>query len=483
MSESRVLLAMLVTAAFAAGAITVFHADRAEVDPGTLDPAVEHYTAGRSGAYAGIDRWAFRRQSEVSLTRRLRGAGYECARAQPAETVCRRNTRWPVERTLEIRVTLDTTLEPRVTALRAQSRLAGGALAKAAAALFRRVGWMEPESLAVRGFEIDSLELLSRAVMDALLHGGWAGLCDAAASANACADFARERRASGYGPVPGTPVQVGEAVQVARALENLRLDAVEPRGLDDQPDDALLVRVQGTEQWLDFEGGDLAGHRFEVSVQLAMEGGAPSKLVVRLGDQTRELPVQGRRRVANGGDVMYLLPQAGSETRRFATWLRAPHLQEDATLAVIRARLPEADPAFQPLLVKRFLDLLAASQPPELQIGLYPPLLLVEQRGEALREAGAPRWLPRADGWRLLAQGYAEDPLTRAAWARAVCEPTFDTIGADPDCWQQAFVSDRGIAELLRAELGQLQALYAALDSTHPLRARLDRWQALLKGR
>jgi len=54
MSESRVLLAMLVTAAFAAGAITVFHADRAEVDPGTLDPAVEHYTAGRSGAYAGI---------------------------------------------------------------------------------------------------------------------------------------------------------------------------------------------------------------------------------------------------------------------------------------------------------------------------------------------------------------------------------------------------------------------------------------------
>lgn len=480
MSELRALTTMLAVALLSTVAITLLQGGRAVVPSGTLDPAAEHYTASHSAAYGGIDRWAFRGQSEGELAARLAPAGYGCTRVKPDETECTRVQRWPLQRILRIHASLDVAGQPRVLALRAESRLAhDGAVARSAAALLRRVGAMEPQALAVRGFEIDTVELLSRVVVDALLHGGWAGLCETAGSANACARVARQRRAEGYAPVPQT-VQVGEAVQVVRALEALRLDPVALRGPDDQPADALLVRVQGTGQWLDFEGSDLAGHRIAVGVQLAMEGGTPSKLVLQLDDHTQELALKGTARTANGGDVMFLLPQAGAEPRRFATWLRAPDPRNDTTLAIVRARLPEADPAFQPLLVKRFLDTLATQERPEVALGLYPALLLVEQRGEALREAGAPRWLPRDESGQLVLQGYADDPVTRAAWVRAVCEPDFDTIGADPACWHRALVSDPALARLLRDELAPLQTQLAALDRQHPLRLRLDRWQALV---
>jgi hypothetical protein len=482
MSESRLLLTFLAAMALAVAAITFSQAGRAEVAAGTLDPAIEHHTASHSAAYAGVDRWAFGHQSESSVTNRLHDAGYECASGQQVETVCTRRMRWPVDRILSIHVSLDPSLDPRVTALRAESRLTSdSSFARTSAAFLRSVGWMEPPSLVVHGFEIDDLELLSRMVADSLVRGGWAGLCNAAGSAKACGELARERRASGYGPIPDRPIGVGEAQDVIKAMERLRLDPVEPRGPDDQPDDALLVRVHGTEQWLDFEGADLAGHRFGVGLELAMEGGTPSKLVVRWGDQTRTLLLKGRPRTANGGDTLYLLPQAGVELRRLAIWLRAPDPQNDTTRAILRARLQQADPNFQPLLVKRFLDTLALPQRPDLALGLYPALLLVEQRGELLRDAGAANWLPRKEGQRLVAEAYAADPVTRAAWTFALCEPEFDAIGGDPDCWREALANDRVVAGLLDAELQRLQATYAALDPAHPLHARLERWQAVLK--
>jgi hypothetical protein len=250
---------------------------------------------------------------------------------------------------------------------------------------------------------IDNIELLSRVVVDALVRGGWAGLCDRAGSANACAEIARERRASGYPPVPPV-VQVGEAVQVVRALERLRLDPAALRGPDEMPSDALLVRLQGTEQWLDFEGADLAGHRFTASVLLEMEGGTPAKLVLQLDDHAQEIALKGTARTANAGDVMFLLPQIGTGPRRIATWLRAPNVHDETALALVRARLPEADPAFQPPLLRRFLDKLATQERPEVALGLYPALLLVEQRGEALREAG-PRVGCRETSGQLALQG------------------------------------------------------------------------------
>lgn len=480
MTELRALGMMLAAAFVAAAAIVLLQGGRAEVAAGTLDPAAEHYTTGHTATYGGIDRWAFRGQPELAFVGRLSKAGYSCARVKAAETECTRAQPWPIERILKVNATLDDSLEPRVIALRAESRLAHeNPWSRAAAAALRRAGGLEPQALAVRGFEIDSIELLSRVVVDALVHGGWAGLCDRAGSANACAQIARERRASGYSPVPPV-VQVGEAVQVVRALERLRLDPVALRGPDEMPSDALLVRLQGTEQWLDFEGADLAGHRFTASVLLEMEGGTPAKLVLQLDDHTQEIALKGTARTANAGDVMFLLPQIGTGPRRIATWLRAPNVHDETTLALVRARLPEADPAFQPLLLRRFLDKLATQERPEVALGLYPALLLVEQRAEALREAGAPRWLPRDESGQLVLQGFADDPVTRAAWVRAVCEPDFDTIGADAACWHRALVSDPPVAQMLRNELEPLQAQFSAMEGNHPLRMRLARWQALL---
>jgi hypothetical protein len=59
----------------------------AEVAAATLDPAADHHH-GAHAAYGGIDRWAFRGQSEVAFAARLAKAGYSCARVKAAETEC-----------------------------------------------------------------------------------------------------------------------------------------------------------------------------------------------------------------------------------------------------------------------------------------------------------------------------------------------------------------------------------------------------------
>jgi len=271
-----------------------------------------------------------------------------------------------------------------------------------------------------------------------------------------------------------------DVMEVFRALEAMGLAAAKPRGPDSQPADSLVVRVTEGEQWMDFAGRDAAGGEMAVSVRLAIEGGAPSKVAVRFGNEAHELPLHGADRRANGGVLQYLAPQAGDAEYRFAHWMVAPDPQHPPTLARIKTSLPGVDPAFQPRLVRNFLDVLAAPERADDALGLYPALLQVERRGETLRAAGAREWLPPAQGFELVAQAYANDPVMRAAWAVAACESEFDTIGSNPACWQRIAAADPGVADLLRRELDALQAHYAGLDAAHPLRARLERWRRAL---
>ncbi|WP_157359558.1 hypothetical protein [Caldimonas brevitalea] len=476
------LLSLLGAAALATALITLLYGARSEVAEGSLDPAVEHYTHGHARGYADIDRWAFRGMSEPSLTGRLQQAGYGCERSRPQEVTCTRSERWPLQRTLTVRARFDTMGEPRLRAADAQSTLDGdGFVARQLARGLRGAGWMEPQTLAVRGFEIASIDLLSRMVADALRGGGWYTACSDTGSVLACAEQARTRRASGFAPVPPQPFRVGEVKDVVRALERLRLDAVPRRGPDHKPADALLVRVKDAEQWMDFIGSDLAGHELAVSVSLAVEGGAASKVVVRLDHETRELAVKGLPRTANVGVPMFLLPEAAAQQEyRFATWFELPNPQRPWSLEHIKKHLPEVDPAFQPRLVKHSLAALAAPEPADAALGLHPALLLVEHRGETLRAAGSRDWLPEPAGLQLVAQDYAQDAVTRAAWALALCDPALGTIGLDPACWQRVLVADGGVVDLLRHEVDALQALYAGLEPGHPLHRRLDHWRLVL---
>jgi hypothetical protein len=482
MSEKRLVVGFVIAAALGAVVLTLAYRGRAAAPPLSVDPAIEHYLQGRTADYGAVDRWASHGMTQEVFAARMQQAGFTCtplmaAQPQP-ELACTQERRWPVPRRLVVTGRIEHGTLARLVSARAESVVDTRAL-RPVATLLRKLGWIEPAQLAVRGFEIATPELLARYAADAL-KGGWAEMCGMSQSAVACAQQARGRRSSGFPAVDGG-ASAGDYDGVIRSLERVRLRPVRPpelAGVYDKP----VVRVNDRELWLDFAGNDLAGHELRVAVLLAMEGGRPVKMVASVDGKSREVMLAGQPRRVNGGAAEYLVPRAGTETYRMGAWLSVPRGQDSWATRAISEQLPRSDPRFAAFFIKQLLDNLARPERPDMGLGMFPPLLMVERRADALRDSSAHRWLPQDVGGPLMRAAYPDHPTLRAAWVLAVCDPEPDGVGGDAECWRRETEVDPELLKLLREDLATLTGWYAVLPPNHPLHARLERWRRLLAG-
>jgi hypothetical protein len=485
-SEQRVVLGMLAAAAVGAIVMTFAFRGRSEPPVHARDPAIDHHLQGRSKAYGAIDEWAYHGMSQELFTTRLEQAGFACEMlpgAMPGEAplsgveeiTCTQSLRGPVRRTLVVTAGIEHGLRPRLVHARAESRVVGAF--KPVATLLRKLEWMEPAHLQVRGFEIATPQLLGRYAADAL-NGGWADACSNAQSPMACAQLARARRATGF-PSVERGARAPDYPGLVHRMEQIRLRPSWPAEFGSRPTEEPAVRVAGDRLWLDFAGQDLAGHALRVSYLLAMEGGRPVKLVAAVDDKESEVMLQGEPRRHNDG-LHYLIPHAGAGEWRTASWLAIPGRHETWATRRIAQDLPRSDPRFAAAFIRKLLDKLAKPETPDMDLGLFPALLMVERRADALRASNAREWLPEEVGGQILRAAYPEHPTLRAAWVLAVCEPEPDAVGLNPECWRRATELDPDLLKLLRDDLATLSGWYAGLPAHHPLRARLARWQRLL---
>ena len=493
---SRRLVAIAAIAAIAAflAALPVLRLFMGGTVPsGIVDPAIEFYTDAHDSGYAGIDRWAYYGMKVESLVEILEKNGFVCPLpAAPAagdtrtgirEMACDKTVQWPFSRNLSIRASIDYGNRGRLVAANAASAVAAEdrSIRRYFANFLRDRGWIEPEHLQVRGFEVDSIETLSRLAVDALTSVEWHRGCGKTPSAAECAAAARERRVLGFPPLPQGAVGVGKALDIAPALERVRLMPTVQRGADAKPQDSLLVRVTEGQMWMDFAGRDLAGRELSVSIALASQGGAPVKLVAKVGTDTRVGALSGERRKANAGAMMFLVPEAGTQNPRMSTWLDLPNKNYPGTFKKLAEQLPNADPAFIPTVVKAVVTSLSTAERPDESLGLYPALRSIEIRAEALRLARAELWLPRDQSDQLIKDAYRDEPSIRAAWAMAICEPTATAAVLDAPCWQRFAASDPAAIALARGAVTELLDLYESLEPTHPVRLRLKRLNDVLQ--
>lgn len=463
-----------------------------EAPAGSVDPAFEYHTRDHGDGYGGIDHWAYYGMRAERLAELLGKAGYSCDQpVMPAGTDrlrgihdirCVRMAQWPLARTLTVKASIDYDNRSRLVAASATSALDSHAAMSAGIADFLRlIDFMEPADLQIKGFEVDSIDMLSRLAVDALRRQGWHTNCHEDTALPECLRDAHERRTHGLPLLPSGEIAVIQANALHTALENVRLMPVVMRDARVQAGNDLLVRVNDARMWIDFTGQDLAGHLLSVSVELASEGGTPVQLIARIGTDTRVLKLAGAAYLTNDGLPKYLVPVHGSsaddQAIRHTFWLDLPSRQNarPQTLQQLASELPQADPAFIPRVVKVVLDRLAAPSTPEEKLGLYPALTSIEQRADLLRSAHAERWLPGERGEQWFREIWRDDPGTRAAWALARCESATRPPSIDTACWQRLIAVDADVTQLLRGEVAALQDLYAELPSGHPLRLRLDR--------
>ncbi len=486
MSWRRAGAIVLVVAALLTALLDLSLVGSGSLPPG-VDPAIAFYTGTHSPGYAGIDRWAYHGMKAESVVEFLEKDGYVCILPQAApadgkpkgilELNCDKGERWPLARTLSIRANIDYDLRGRLVAAKASSAITGGdhPVRKRLADFLRNRAWIEPERLQIKGFDVDSADTLARLAVDALVARSRHGECATNPTAAECAAYARERREWGFPALAQGPIAVGNALSLESALERVRLVPLVPRGADAKPEDSLRVRVADGRMWMDFAGQDLAGHALTVSIALDSEGGAPVELVAKVGEDTRTVALSGERRKANGGAMMYLVPEAGAQTPRASVWLYLPDRNFPGTFKKLASELPNADPAFIPRIVKAVIGSISVAERPEEALGLYPALRSIELRADILRLARAELWLPKDQSNQLMEQAYRDAPATRAAWALAACEPAAKPPVIDADCWRRFTISDSAAAALLRAAVAELQVLYAPLEPVHPVRLRLQR--------
>lgn len=466
----------------------VYFAGSGNAASGMIDPAVEFYTRTHGTSYGGIDRWAYYGMRAKTLARLLGKDGYVCAPAQiPAdrtgssdvhEMACDKKVSWPLPRTLTIKARIEYGTRDRLVAASAHSILAAGdsPVSRATADVFRKIGWLEPENLQVKGFEIDTVDTLIRLSVDALKATNWHHECTGEPPhASRCPELAKGRRASGFPPPPQEPIAVRNAKTLASAMEHVHLMPLVPRGADGKPEDSLIVRLTDGVMWADFVGKDLAGRDLAVSIALDSEGGAPVRLVAKAGANSREISLAGERRVANDGTTLWLLPEAGLQNLRFAIWLTMPTHGHTGALRRLADAMPGVDPAFTPRMIKAMIGSPGVTNQTEENLGLYPALRSIEQRADALRLARVESWLSEDRGRQFVRAAYADDPLTRAAWALAVCESAGEPPVIDTNCWMNFVLADAEVTALLRQEVSDLQALYLALEPAHPVLLRLKR--------
>ncbi len=464
----------------------------AHVESGITDPAIEFYTKTHSTGYGGVDQWAYYGMKEEIFAARLNKEGYDCRSSRDDgaddkpdgihKLLCHKDVIWPLSRTLLIKARVDGDVRGRLAGANASSSLAADAFlaSKILAGVLRKAGWIEPDYLQIRGFEIDSVDTLTRFAVDALATAEWNSKCKQFPTAITCVELAQQRRESGFPALPQGAVAVGDAMAIQADMERIRLMPLVPRYADSKPADSLIVRVANEQMWLDFISKDMAGRELMVSIALDSEGGAPARLVAKLGGESREVPLAGTHRLTNNGEVKYLVPEAGLQNPRFSIWLDLPSKDYPVTFQRLAAALPNADPVFVPRIVRAVIANISATNQPEEALGLYSVLRTIERRADMLRLAHAESWLPAEQSMQLVKQAYRDDPVTRGAWALAMCESAMKPPVIDEVCWLRFTELDTIATDLMRSEVVKLQVLYAVLGPTHPLRLRLERLSEVL---
>jgi hypothetical protein len=436
--------------------------------PGDQAPAF--YTRAHSGAYGGIDRWASYGMRVETVNSLLTKAGYQCQlppeRSDLQTMRCHRLAAWP-QRTLTIEARIDYRLRGRLVAATAHHTMAGPWGQRVGSWLSAH-GWIEPQSLQVRGFEFDSVDLLGLFAADTLRKGAWHERCGDELAASDCPALAQERRAHGFPALPDGALDVGSALEVINLLERVRLLPVAVRGADNQPEDSLLVRVEEGRMWLDFAGRDLSGRTAKVAVALDSVGGAATELVVELGADSRSLKLDGVAKNDNGGTKMFLLPQASDNMPTFAHWLTMPNEHYPGTFAKFGPALAHTHPAFFASTLQAVLGKTFQAERPEDKLALYPLLHSMEERAALLRQANIASWMPDGVGEQMMLEAYPGQPAARVAWALAMCPPDGQRA-----CLQRLARTDPEAYAILRQEVTTLSSLYATLAVDNPLRVHL----------
>ena len=434
------------------------------------DPAYAYYTSTHSAGYGGIDRWATYGMPVETLTGALRNAGYQCQLPREQSDVqpvsCSKRMARPA-RMLTIQASIDYGMRGRLVSAVARSDV-DGAWGQRIGAWMRGRGWLEPQSLRVGGFGYDSVDLLAYFAADAVRKGAWHEHCADGLALSDCPGLAQARRRDGFPVLPEGALPVGQAADVMRLMEKVRLMPVFVRGADKKAGDSLLVRVEGGRMWLDFAGRDLAGREAKVSVALDSVGGVPVELIASLGGESRSVSLAGAPKADNGGVKMLLLPEAGEGGPVFANWLVMPNENYPATYAKLGPALTQVHPAFRGAAVKAVLGKALQLDRPEDSLDLYPALHTIEERAAVLRRAGVADWMP-PDGMA------GQEPALRAAWALAMCAPD-----GEQACLQRLAQSDSEAAGLLREAVAAQSAAYAALAADHPIRTHLKRLETAL---
>lgn len=478
---------LLIVAAVVSGSLPFLLSDLGYAPSGIFDPAIEFYTKTHSDSYGGLDRWAHHGMKPESLVELLKRDGFDCLLPQASgagialsgthELACVKKLDGMLERTLSIKATIDYDIGGRLVSAHASSKLASDdqSFRKHIAGVLRRFDWIEPEVLQIKGFEIDSIDLLTRLAVDALSARGWHKICEDDISQLGCLKFALERRASGFPQTGEGAVAVDNVSDLHSAMGSIHLVALQSREYP-KSDETLFVRVVDEKMWIDFAGKDLAGRELMVSVEIDSEGGAPARLIAKVGSDSRETVLAGARRLANNGMVRYFVPLAGSQNPRLAVWRNLPNKNSPDSYAQLSNALINVDPAFSLRIIKVILADIASSVSPEEGIGLYPVLRSAEYQAEILRSAHAERWIPKETGVQAFARKmHPDDPVARASWALAMCESATRPLTIDENCFRNFIWADPDVAALLSKEVADLQGVYASLELTHPLWLRLKR--------
>jgi hypothetical protein len=452
---------------------------------GAVDPAFEFYTKGRSNSYAAVDRWAHYGMRAERFVDVLQNAGYHCQQPTVSkdgvgtgsirETLCRKTEQGLLSRTLSIQASIEHGTVARLVEAKASSTLTsdGQSLSKHLADLLRKFGWIEPETLRVAGFQVDSIDTLGRVVADTLSPTGWHVHCTDGQLVEQCKKMAGDRMKSGFPALPQGALPTGTALELHRAMERIHFVPVQKRGADGKPEDSLLLRLAKGRLWLDFVSKDLSGRDLTASIELESKGGTPINLVLGWNGDSKSIHLAGSPRLANDGSVVYLLPEAGTQDARYATWVNLPNKNFPGTFDQLAQKLPRVDAAFIAAMAEAIIGDSARNASPEENLGLYPVLRLIEQKAEVVRALQPDRWLPREHGNRLIAQAYPEDPATRAAWAFATCESIGKPATINGNCLLRFTTADPDAAALVRSEIAKQQLLYGDLPESHPLRIRL----------
>lgn len=490
MKRSLIVVGCLGLAAIIAG-LCMFGALRNQPVPvGVVDPAIEFYTKGHGGSFAAIDRWAHYGMRADRFVAVLQKAGYICQLPEALkekaeggamrEMLCHKTAQWPVSRTLTIHAGIEDGIVGRLANVYANSTLThdGWFLAKLWGNLLRKFNLIEQETLQVTGFQIDSIDTLSRMVADALSLNGWGARCTDEKLVAQCLEMASDRMKSGFPALPQAPLATGTALEMHRAMERIRFTPIQKRGNDGRPEDSLLVRLTDGRMWLDFSSKDLSGHKLTASIELESKGGTPISLVTGLDSESRTMRMAGSPRLANDRSVVYLLPEAAAQDTRYSVWLDLPNRNFPGTFDKLTRNLPLVDPAFIAPMIKAIIGDLAVNTQPEENLGLYPVLRQIEKMADVISALHPDRLLPPETGNRLIAQTYADDPAIRAAWAFAVCISIDTPASIDGNCLLRFTTADPDAAALVRSEIAKLQLLYAELPETHPLRTELKRLDA-----